>query len=668
MNRREFFLASAIAGTAGIGFPGSGIASPPAEGATKPAPVLEVPALGLRLRFHFSVDAPVTEWRSVQQQSDLSTFVGGPFRVTVRPKPLGADLVTVEVEIQREDSGSFEISSARVTLAVPMAGIYHTYAFPSMIGHSFQPDIKGFDVWSSPMGGIPLSFLMGLNGDNVLTVGLLDQTTLTRLQGRFYGGGSIDETAAANYQRLGVANNNYYLSFDQLASVEEPLRTRRHSLALFVSRQPTRWEKVFTQYAAWVDEQHHDQPRPESSYALDPMWHSWYAFGEYIDAKKIADNARLGKELGLTNIQFDAGWNSPTPYTFETEGDYHFVADRFPDFKELVEKFHANGQHAVVHWSPFVMGPKCPAYQKMRDAIMETAKGKEAVLCPRTRATADYVAECTRRMVGEYKLDGLWFDFIDSVPIRRCVAPHRHDFASLGEGVTAALSQCAQTAWRLNQNEVLIYRQPFANLNNKPFLTHVWPVDAPFDFNMNRREVMFMKPYANGVLTHACCTCWHRAESDENVARHMASVVLAGVPAVSVDLVTIPESHRRVIRSWLGFYNQHRDELLHGKMSPLAFLPAGGALLTEGKTRNYVGLFETVPPLIDLPEPRNDVCLVNCTGDRLVTSLLNLRGRFSCKIYDHVLTPVREVDLRADGALRLDMSSPAPFLIEVRRV
>jgi hypothetical protein len=270
-------------------------------------------------------------------------------------------------------------------------------------------------------------------------------------------------------------------------------------------------------------------------------------------------------------------------------------------------------------------------------------------------------------MVEEYKLDGLWFDGIDGVPISRCVAPHRHDFVSLGEGVTAALSRCAETALRLNKNIVLIYRQAFANLSNKSFLTHLWPVDAPFDFNMNRREVMFMKPYASGVLTHACCTCWHREESDENVARHMASVVLAGVPAISVDLVSIPESHRRIIRSWLGFYNQHREELLHGKMAPLAFFPAAGALSIAGKTRNYIGLFETVPPLIELPEPRNEVYLVNCTGERLVTHLAKLRGRFACKIFNHHLAPVRELDLSADGELHLDVSSPAPFLIEMRR-
>ncbi len=667
MNRREFFLASAVAGTAGIALPGSAAPSIRAEEAIRPAPGLEVPVLGLQLRLHFSLDAPVTEWRPIQQKPDSATFVGGPFRVTALSKPLAADAVIEEVEIQREDGKSFGISSARVTLAIPMAGIYHTYALPSMIGQSFQPDIKGFDVWSSPMGGIPLSFLMGLNGDNVLTVGLLDQTTLTRLKGQFYGGETIDETAAADYQRLGIANNNYYLSFDQLAEVEEPLQTRRHTLEVFVSPRRAPWEEVFTQYASWVDAQHHFQARPESSCALDPMWHSWYVFGEYIDAKKIEDNARLGKELGLTNIHFDAGWNSPTPYSFETEGDYHYVADRFPNFKQLVEKFHLNGQHAFVHWSPFIMGPKCPAYPKMQDAIMQTGKGREAVLCPRTQATSDYVAECTRRMVGEYKLDGLWFDFIDSVPISRCVAPHRHAFDSLGEGVTAALSQSAETAFGLNKNVVLIYRRPFANLNNKSFLTHLWPVDAPFDFNMNRREVLFMKPYANGVLTHACCTCWHRDETDANVARHMASVVLAGVPAISVDLVTVPESHRKIIRSWLGFYNQHRDELLHGRMSPLAFLPAAGALSIAGKTRNYIGLFETVPPVIELPEPRDKVYLVNCMGERLVTNLTNLRGRFSGKIYNHLLAPVRELDYHADGELHLDVSSPAPFLLELRR-
>jgi hypothetical protein len=660
MNRRDFFVKSTAAGAFAMGLPRTGIPSAAAEDAIKATPELEVPVLGLRLRLQFSVDAPVAEWRPVQQQSDSSIFTGGPFRVTVKLKPLEADTVAVEAEIQREDGGDFAIGSAVASMAVPMAGIYHTYAFPTMIGQNFQPDIKSFDVWASPIGGIPISFLMGLNGDNVLTAGLLDQTLIAHLKGQYYGGGDIGQ--------LGFANNNYYLSFDQLASVEEPRPTRQHTLTLFVSRQRTSWEKVFAQYASWVDEQRHFQPRPESRYATDPLWNPWYAYGEYIDAKKMEDNARVGKELGLTNIQFDAGWNTSLPYTLEIEGDYHFVTDRFPNFLELVEKFHANGQRALVHWSPFIMGPKSPAYPKMHDAIMQTAKGKELVLCPRSRATADYMAECTRRMVENYKLDGLWFDFIDNVPISRCVAPHRHDFASLGEGVTAALRQCAETAVRLNKNVILPYRQSFANLNNKPFLTHVWPVDSPFDFNMNRREVMFMKPYANGVLTHACCTCWHRAESDENVARHMASVVLAGVPAVSVNLVTIPESHRKIIRSWIGFYNQHRDDLLHGEMSPLAFFPAAGALAITGRTGNYIGLFETVPPLIELKEPKDKTYLVNCTGERLVTTLANLRGRFTCQVYDHLLAPVRKLDLRADGELRLDVKSPAPFAIEVRRL
>lgn len=666
MNRREFFLASAAAGIPGRGFSGSGEPSRASGGATQTA-FLEIPVLGLRLRLHFSLDVPVTEWRPVRQQPDFSTFAGGPFRVTVRSKFLEAELASVEVEVERADSAELEISSARATLAIPMAGIYHAFAFPSMIGQSFQPDIKGFNVRSSPLGGIPVSFLMDLNGNNVLTVGMADQTSITHLQGQFYGGDSIDETAAVDYQHLGYANNNYYLSFDALANVEGPLRMRRHVTALFISRQRNPWQDTFAQYAAWVDQQRQFQPRPESPYALDPMWHSWYAFGEYIDSKRIADNARLGKELGLTNIQFDAGWNSPRPYEFSTEGDYHFISDYFPDFPELVGRLHASGQRAFLHWSPFIMGAKCPAYPQMRDAVMQTAKGTHPVLCPRTRAAADYTAECTRRMVEEYKVDGLWFDFIDSVPVARCTAPHRHDFATLGEGVSAVLRGCAETALRLNPNEALIYRQPFANLNNKGFLTHVWPVDAPFDFNMNRREVMLMKPYAGGVLTHACCTCWHRDESDANVARHMASVVLAGVPAVSVDLMRVPDSHHRIIRAWLSFYHQHRDELLHGQMGPLAFLPAAGALSVTSAARNYIGLFETVPPLIELPETRDEIYIVNCTGGRLVTRLTNIRGRFTGKIRDHVLASVRDFDLQADGELPLDVSSPAPFMLELRR-
>ena len=82
----------------------------------------------------------------------------------------------------------------------------------------------------------------------------------------------------------------------------------------------------------------------------------------------------------------------------------------------------------------------------------------------------------------------------------------------------------------------MIYRRSHANINNKPYLTHLWPMDAPFDYDKNRREVVVMKAYGEGVLTHACCTCWSPDETEEVVARHLASVVLAGVPSVSIDL------------------------------------------------------------------------------------------------------------------------------------
>ena len=208
----------------------------------------------------------------------------------------------------------------------------------------------------------------------------------------------------------------------------------------------------------------------------------------------------------------------------------------------------------------------------------------------------------------------------------------------------------------LNSNAVIILRRPSANLNAKTFCTHVWPMDTPQDYNMNRRDIVYMKTFGPGALTHACCTSWAISESGVNVARQMASIVLAGVPAFSVKLAESPAAHNAIVKAWLAFYERNKGDLALGRMTPLLPTPPSAALRIEGERQVFFGFFEAVPGLIEVTKPVNRVTLVNAFNARTATRLEGVTGEWQAQVYDQVWQPSYQTMLKTDerGGLNIN--------------
>jgi hypothetical protein len=372
-------------------------------------------------------------------------------------------------------------------------------------------------------------------------------------------------------------------------------------------------------------------------------------------------------------MQLDAGWNTGRDWVIE-EGQYEPNRDNFPDFEAVISDIKGGGLIPVAHWSPPWLGVRAPNRGALEPAIQgayEHWRDRVDYLCPRTPATYDHIVGSTRHMVADLGFGGLWYDFVDSLPPDTpCTADHEHRHATAGEGWTAILQASADVAWQADPDCLLIYRRSHANIHNKPSLTHLWPADAPFDYDKNRREVVVMRAYGRGVLTHACCTCWGPHETDAIVARHLASVVLAGVPAVSIDLTRFPESHLEGIRRWLAFYHRHRHALIEGELRPLVFMPPSAAIRVESGREAFVGYFEALPGITPLSRPFDELHLINCAHPDLHTRLTNQTGAYEVELLDHYLRPTgtgpRRLEAGPNG-LHLDLQTPVPSVVRLKR-
>jgi hypothetical protein len=214
-----------------------------------------------------------------------------------------------------------------------------------------------------------------------------------------------------------------------------------------------------------------------------------------------------------------------------------------------------------------------------------------------------------------------------------------------------------QKALELKPNAVIILRRAFANLNSKTFCTHVWPMDVPQDYNMNRRDVVYMKTFGKGVLTHACCTSWAVSESDLNVARQMASITMAGVPAFSTILANSPPNHNAIIKAWLAFYEPNKRDLVLGRMTPLLPTPPSAAIRIESDKKVFFGFFEAVPGLVEVTKKVDTITIVNAFSVRTATRLEGISsGNWKAHIYDQYWKPMGSVVLSTKGTDGLDIN------------
>lgn len=616
---------------------------------------------GVEFTLDFDLDPAAEEWHGRDGR-----FRAGPYELRVERQTVGDGVATVGWELRRDDGQPVTLRRLTVDYRMPLVDLYRLWPTSGIAANSVFLDLPwSIDAYSSAASYDPV--LLGLNADgvNTFSVGFADTALETRISGKL--GRSHPDAEA------GFTSHVYHARFERPCVEGMVFRSEVVRDALFVSSRREEWFLSLGRYAAFVDQTRGFAGHLVRERALEPMWHSWYAFENEISQDRMESQIAPAKELGFGTMQLDAGWNTGREWTSE-EGRYDPNRDRFPDFERLMGKIKDGGLVPVAHWSPPWLGARAPNRDALAPAVQGTTdfwRSQVDHLCPRTPATISHIVDSARHMVADLGFGGLWYDFVDSMPVAAgCDGSHEHVYETNGEAWTAILDACARAAWEADPDCLLIFRRSHANIHNKPYLTHLWPADAPFDYTKNRREVVAMRAYGRGVLTHACCTCWSPDESEAVVARHLASVVLAGVPAISIDLQRFPESHLDGIKRWLAFYRQHRHALMEGEMQPLVFMPPSAVVRVEGPQEAFVGYFEGLPGITPLTRRFDTLYLINCFQPDLVTRLTGQVGTYTVELFDHFLRPLDGQRRRLESSPRgldIDLRTPVPAVVKLSR-
>lgn len=640
---------AAMAAGTGLVFAGSTDISSHAVPENLPDPSADITWKFLRANFkmNWTLEPSADRWDKVNASGpdDIrGIYKSNGYTLVIDAEDQGKAAV-VRFNITRSDRQRFKVHAYKIACNTSQSGVYKIFTPGMMQQQHYKIDLPfEFTTVSRAENDFPVLWMQQTDGTNTLTLGLLDQVGRAVLRGTTYLGNDGGEAP-------GIANKYASVSLERTMGTAGNIDSFEDGLYVNADTAIS-WFDALTRYSEKADAfRGYTAVTLFSDWAFNPMWHSWYAHASDIDETIIRRDSALAKNLGVKTIEIDAGWNiAPgVGYTLDVEGDYYFDTGRFPGAVDMIKQMHANGQRVILHVSPLVMGPGAKARKILEDGLIRVKGEPTLYLDPRLEKVHAYLLEAWERLFTYYGVDGLWYDFLEIPEEPDAPSPGAVVlYTDIREAFTRLMQALFKKSRAIVPDAVVILRRGSANLNAKTYCTHVWPMDVPQDYNMNRRDVLFMKTYGKGVLTHACCTSWTISEIALNVARQMSSIVVAGVPSFSVLLKESPTAHNRIIRAWLSFYEKNKRDLVEGQMKPLLPTPPSAVLYTKGENQVFIGFFEAVTGVINV-DPVDTVTVINAYNHQTATRLEGLSGKWRMTVFDHEWAQIREQSIQADA-------------------
>ena len=571
----------------------------------------------------------------------------------------------VSVHVERFDKQPFKMGSFSVTTEVPRSTIQGIW-YPSATPRS--DDIMTSDV-NHPIDGladadfgIPYVAAAATDMANVFALGLGSQDLPVSITGR---------PLVGNYQfQLTVLAERTATSFDE---------------SFYISTDRSLdWFDTAADYADWVDESLGYEPFPVASRAYEPLYDVWYWAKDRVDDRLYLETARLAAEAGFGTYLADSGWDTATgeydKWLNGRTGDYDPVRAQFSDLATTFDRMRSENHLGISLWlQPFAVGRASKRYPQSRDMhihVPSTARTSvlgwlgllfppfalpsgsdlETVnLCPRTAATQEYLKSLFAEVAEKYRPEAYWIDFIDGVSTT-CTASHAHTDASFGAGLKRTLQGIKDVILANNAEAVVQFRAKYANLHTKSF-ANVWQTeDSPGDYDAMRLNSIRLRPFSRGVVFAADQMYWPDSAPEATVAKFIATSVMIGVPAFGPNLVSSPPSTMEMLRSWLAFYREHRQQLTEGRFSLFGQLKVPNQKIEGGDaTFAYVRN-------LDFPElvaEGTSIYLVNATNSDQLTARIRVSGeRYAVQVFDRYLG--LEMDgyfvRPLDGVLDIDLA------------
>jgi alpha-galactosidase len=332
------------------------------------------------------------------------------------------------------------------------------------------------------------------------------------------------------------------------------------------------WYRTAQTLSSWLASRAARPPLPVPASAYEPVFSTWYAFGQDVTADAVELEAAAMREYGMTNVIIDDGWQRfGTGRGYAGCGDWVPDPEKFADLRAHVSALHGLGFRVLLWVAPLLLGRRSEAYQsRLRDHAPRYVDHLDAyVLDPRSDVVRRHVVDTCIRLVSDYDLDGLKIDFLEQASIYGHATEHTEP--SVGAAILEALEAIPIELGAAGHRDVLIeYRQPYVSPALGAAANLLRATDCPGDTVMNRVETIDARLVAGKRAVHTDMIMWDHEANSATVGRHLINGFF-GVPQISVRSSELSQAHRDTLTFLLGQWRRLSDVTQFGRPDLGAF-------------------------------------------------------------------------------------------------
>ena len=353
---------------------------------------------------------------------------------------------------------------------------------------------------------------------------------------------------------------------------------KTYSVKVMLDHRGLAFADTVRSLTAWVMKENgfKEAYTPES--AFDPLYSTWYAYLQDVHADELEREAKLAAELGMKTMILDDGWQKQESATFYSGvGDWQPVKGRFSDMKAHVAKVHAAGLKYMPWLAVPYVGDESKAWNRFKDMTLrisgDKSPGRVGCLDPRFPEVREYLISTYERMLTEYGFDGMKLDFIDQFTLGNNVDPAiaqnyaGRDYKSVPEAVNRLMLDVHDRLVKINPEVMIEFRQAYMGPAILQYGNMMRAQDAPEDHKENRRRICDLRLTSGKIAVHSDMLVWSKDETPEGAALPILNVLFSTIQ-YSMILQKINPAHKKVIRHWLAFSQEHREALLKGAFTP----------------------------------------------------------------------------------------------------
>jgi len=362
----------------------------------------------------------------------------------------------------------------------------------------------------------------------------------------------------------------------------------------------------------WIATFPGQEPRRVPDVAYEPLWNSWYGYHIGYNDKDIEREAVIAKDLGITTIMYDMGWDrqgSTNSSSFAACGDWRPDPTDFPDLKGNIAKLHAMGLKTILWCGIPLMGKDAknvPRFQGKYTTSKPWVAGNCYALDPRYPEVRRFIVDTLVEGLKEFDNDGWKIDFIqefgehgeDRVPKE---GMNGRDFRWCSDAAAVLQEEFATKTREVKPDVMFEYMMLYAGAMNQRAATQVRAGDCPADAVWNRNQSVRLRLLCgNRCAVHSDMLTWSQQETPEACALQIISV-LHSVIQYGMRLTELTEPQKQVVRHWIKFCRAHRETLYKGAFRP------------HGPGANY--------PLIEMESPAERIVTVHQPGMAVTAKL-----------------------------------------------